>query len=108
MSWARQYPGGQIITEKINELNLLNHKFTSTNHLPPARDTRPMVGLIPIKLLLPDWHATLPSFFEPKVTAASPMEAATSEPDEDPHGPAFLKYAFVHCPPLPDHLVKDR
>jgi len=74
-----------------------------TDYLLPARETRPMVGLIPAKLLLLDGHVILPSVSEPKVTAARPMEAATPEPDDDPHGSAFLKYAFVHWPPLPDH-----
>ena len=73
------------------------------SHRPPARETRLTVGLIPAKLLLLVGHVILPSVSVPKVTAASPMEAATPEPDEDPHGSAFLKYAFVHWPPLPDH-----
>ena len=73
------------------------------SHLPPARETSPTVGLIPARLLLLAGHIILPSVSVPKVTAASPMEAATPEPEEDPHGSAFLKYALVHCPPLPDH-----
>ena len=89
------------ITDKFNKLS---HKtFMNVNYLPPARETRPTVGLIPAKLLLLAGHIILPSVSVPKVTAASPMEAATPDPDEDPHGSAFLKYAFVHCPPLPDH-----
>jgi hypothetical protein len=50
-----------------------------------------MVGLIPAKLLLLDGHIILPSVSEPKVTAASPMEAATPEPDENPHGVGILR-----------------
>lgn len=45
----------------------------------------------------------LPSVSVPKVTAASPIEAAIPEPEDEPHGSAFGKYAFVACPPLPDH-----
>jgi len=44
----------------------------------------------------------LPSVSVPKVTAASPIDAATPEPAEEPHGSAFGKYAFVHCRPRPD------
>lgn len=45
----------------------------------------------------------LPSVSEPSVTAAKPMDAATPEPEEEPQGSACGKYAFVHCPPRPDH-----
>jgi hypothetical protein len=45
----------------------------------------------------------LPSVSEPKVTAARPMDAATADPEDDPHGSALGKYAFVHWPPRPDH-----
>jgi len=32
----------------------------------------------------------LPSVSDPKATAARPIEAATPEPEEDPHGLPFL------------------
>jgi hypothetical protein len=82
------------ITGKFKESNY--KLFMDTNCLPPARETRPMVGLIPAILLLLDGYVMLPSVSEPKVTVASPMEAATPDPAEDPAGSAFLKYALVH------------
>lgn len=45
----------------------------------------------------------LPSVSVPRVTAASPIDAAIPDPDDEPHGSALGKYAFVACPPRPDH-----
>ena len=72
-------------------------------YTPPARDVRPTVGLIPTTLLLLDGQVMLPSVSVPSVTATSPMEAATPEPEDDPQGSACGKYALVFCPPRPDH-----
>lgn len=62
---------------------------------PPARDVRPTVVLMPAKLLLLVGQVILPSVSVPSVTAASPMDAAMPEPEEEPQGSAFGKYAFV-------------
>lgn len=69
---------------------------------PPAREVRPTVGLMPARLLLLVGQVILPSVSDPRVTATRPMEAATPDPDDEPHGSALGKYAFVHCPPRPD------
>ena len=69
---------------------------------PPARDVNPTVVLMPTKLLLLVGQVMLPSVSVPRVTAAKPMDAAMPEPEDEPHGSAFGKYAFVACPPLPD------
>ena len=71
--------------------------------VPPAREVKPTVGLMPARLLWSAGQVMLPSVSVPKVTVASPIDAATPDPDEDPHGSAFTKYAFVVWPPLPDH-----
>ena len=71
--------------------------------LPPAREVSPTVGLIPARLLLLVGQVMLPSVSVPSVTAARPIDAATPDPDDEPHGSALGKYALVHCPPRPDH-----
>ena len=38
----------------------------------------------------------LPSVSDPSVTETSPIDAATPDPDEEPHGSVLGKYAFVH------------
>jgi len=58
-------------------------------NVPPAREVKPRVGLIPTTLLLLEGHVILPSVSEPSVTAANPMEADTPEPAEEPQGSAF-------------------
>ena len=62
---------------------------------PPALEVKPTVGLMPTSLLLLEGQVILPSVSVPRVTAASPMDAAIPEPEEDPHGSAFGKYALV-------------
>ena len=59
--------------------------------LPPALDVNPTVGFIPARLLLLVGQVMLPSVSDPRVTAARPIEAATPEPEEEPHGSAFTK-----------------
>ena len=59
--------------------------------LPPARETSPTLGFIPTTLFWLAGHVMLPSVSVPRVTAASPIEAAIPEPDDDPHGSAFGK-----------------
>jgi len=59
--------------------------------IPPAREVKPTVGLIPARLLLLEGQVILPSVSEPNVTVARPIEAATPDPDEEPHGSAFTK-----------------
>ena len=59
--------------------------------IPPARDVKPTVGFMPTTLLLLEGQVILPSVSVPSVTAANPIEAATPEPEEEPHGSAFGK-----------------
>lgn len=77
-------------------------RFRLNVYIPPAREVSPTVVLIPARLLLLVGHVMLPSVSVPSVTAARPMDAAMPEPEEEPHGSAFGKYAFVACPPRPD------
>lgn len=54
------------------------------SNLPPAREVKPTVGLMPAMLLNEDGQLILPSVSVPKLTVASPMDAATPLPEEDP------------------------
>ena len=49
------------------------------------------MGLMPAKLLLLLGQVMLPSVSEPNDTAVKPMEEATPEPDDEPHGSACGK-----------------
>jgi hypothetical protein len=59
--------------------------------VPPAREVKPTVGLMPARLLLLVGQVMLPSVSVPRVTAARPMEAAIPDPEEEPHGSACGK-----------------
>lgn len=59
--------------------------------IPPAREVKPTVGLMPARLLLLEGQVILPSVSVPNVTAASPIDAETPDPEEEPHGSAFTK-----------------
>ena len=52
---------------------------------PPSLDVRPTVGLMPTILLKLLGHTIDPSVSVPSVTAANPIEAATAEPEDEPH-----------------------
>ena len=54
--------------------------------VPPAREVKPTVGLMPAKLLLLEGSVILPSVSVPNVTVASPIDAATPDPAEEPLG----------------------
>ena len=59
--------------------------------IPPAREVKPTVGLMPAKLLLLAGQVILPSVSVPNVTVASPIDAATPDPEEEPQGSALMK-----------------
>ena len=59
--------------------------------IPPAREVKPTVGFMPARLLWFVGQVILPSVSVPNVTAASPIDAATADPEEEPHGSAFGK-----------------
>lgn len=59
--------------------------------LPPAREVKPTVGLMPAKLLLLVGHVMLPSVSDPKETAVRPIDVATPDPEDEPHGSAWGK-----------------
>lgn len=67
----------------------------SENHTPPALEVSPTVGLMPARLLLLAGRVMLPSVSVPSVTAARPIEAAIADPEDDPDGSPFTKYALV-------------
>ena len=49
------------------------------------------MGLIPARLLLLEGPVILPFVSEPNVTVASPIDAATPDPEEEPPGSALTK-----------------
>ena len=59
--------------------------------VPPALEVKPTVGLIPARLLWSVGQVILPSVSVPKVTVARPIDAATPDPDDEPHGSALTK-----------------
>jgi hypothetical protein len=56
---------------------------------------RPTVGFIPARLLLLVGETILPSVSVPRLTAVSPIEVATPDPDDEPDGSPLGKYAHV-------------
>ena len=65
-------------------------KTSLRSFVPPAREVKPTVGLMPAKLLLLARSVILPSVSVPNVTAASPIDAATADPAEEPLGSALI------------------
>ena len=59
--------------------------------IPPAREVKPTVGLMPATLLWFAGQVILPSVSVPNVTVARPIDAATADPEEEPQGSAFTK-----------------
>ena len=65
-------------------------KTLARSFIPPAREVKPTVGLMPAKLLLLAGEIMLPSVSVPNVTVASPIDAATPDPAEEPLGSALM------------------
>ena len=59
--------------------------------IPPALEVKPTVGLIPARLLWSEGQVILPSVSVPNVTVARPIDAATPDPEDEPHGSALTK-----------------
>ena len=62
-------------------VNMLNTSF-----IPPAREVKPKVGLMPANLLLLEGSVKFPYVSVPNVTVASPIDVATPDPVGDPLG----------------------
>src|SRR3954471_23531855 len=67
----------------------------------PARLRRPSDGLMPASPLAPDGQTTEPSVSVPTATVARSAEAATPEPELEPHGFRSRTYAMFVWPPMP-------
>ena len=76
------------MTDKAYVRFIVNMSLRSV--VPPAREVKPTVGLIPAKLLLLEGSVILPSVSVPNVTVASPIDAATPDPAEEPLGSALV------------------
>ena len=59
--------------------------------IPPALEVKPTVGLIPARLLWSVGQVILPSVSVPNVTVTRPIDAATADPEDEPHGSALTK-----------------
>ena len=76
------------MTEKAYVRFIVN--TSAMSFVPPAREVKPTVGLMPAKLQLLAGSVILPSVSVPNVTVASPIDAATPDPAEEPLGSALM------------------
>lgn len=76
---------------KVNE----TFKFGSNLYIPPLRDVRPTVGLIPTTLFLLLGDTIEPSVSDPSVPAARPIAAEIPLPLLEPEGSTSGKYGLV-------------
>src|SRR6187402_3485174 len=67
----------------------------------PARLRRPSVGLMPTMPFAPDGQTIEPSVSVPTAATARSAEAATPDPELEPHGLRSSTYAMLFCPPIP-------
>src|SRR3954471_5754313 len=73
----------------------------------PARLRRPSDGLMPASPLAPDGQTTEPSVSVPTATVARSAEAATPEPELEPHGLRSRTYGMFVWPPKALHPLEE-
>src|SRR3954463_9555631 len=67
----------------------------------PARLRSPSVGLMPTSPFAPEGQTIEPSVSVPTAATAKAADAATPEPELEPHGLRSSTYAMLVWPPIP-------